>query len=166
MALPVFRSLRGVGAKPFAAAQEIRLACRQAKHTGPTAGFGGNALQANLVVVPHEHAHDFTQFCLRNPGPCPLLDVTDPGSPFFKRASVGPDFADVRTDLPKYRVWRNGKVMGDEDGLLDVSEFWTKTGRGSELKLVSFALGCSFSWESMLQVFSSFFFSFFVSCQK
>jgi len=148
--LPVFRSL-ATGAKAFPAAVQVRQACREAKHTGPTAGFGGNALQANLVVVPHQYAHDFMQFCLRNPGPCPVLDVSAPGCPLLKRTTVGPDYADVRTDLPKYRVFRNGTVMADEDGPTDVSKFWTKTGRGSELNLVSFALGCSFSWENMLK---------------
>jgi len=145
-ALPTFRSL-ATGAKAFAAGAQVRQACRQGKHTGPTAGYGGNALQANLVVLPHQYAHDFTQFCLRNPGPCPLLDVSAPGCPLLKRVSVGPDYADVRTDLPKYRVFRHGSVRPDEDGLTDVSKFWA----GSDLNLVAFALGCSFSWENMLQ---------------
>jgi len=62
-------------------------------------------VQANMVVVPKEHAYDFLQFCLRNPQPCPLLDVSDAGVPEAALAAPG---ADLRTVVPKYRVWRNG----------------------------------------------------------
>jgi uncharacterized protein YcsI (UPF0317 family) len=94
-------------------------------------------VQANLVVVPRDLAFDFLLFCHRNPKPCPLLDVTEPGSaePHF----VAPG-SDLRTDLPRYRVYEHGKLV-DEPTNLD--RWW----RGD---LVAFLLGCSFTFENAL----------------
>ena len=76
--------------------------------------------QANLVVVPQQHAFDFLLFCQRNPRPCPVLEVTDPGDPQPKETAPG---ADLRTDLPRYRIWRNGEVVEEPTDLLG---HWTE----------------------------------------
>src|SRR6516162_9337104 len=79
----------------------VRAACRTGSLTGPTPGLALGFVQANLVIVPRAHAFDFLLFCQRNPKPCPLLDVTEPGEPTPKGVATG---ADLRTDLPAYRV--------------------------------------------------------------
>src|SRR5881409_2654511 len=93
-----------------ATAHEIRQRCRAGELTGPTPGMAMSHVQANLVIVPKELAFDFLLFCQRNPKPCPVLDVTEPGSPEPKLVAPG---ADLRTDLPRYRVFRDG-ILIDE----------------------------------------------------
>jgi len=102
----------------------------------PTAGCATGFCQANLVVVPQEAAGDFERFVRLNPKPCPLLDITDPGSP---ATTLAPG-ADLRTDLPAYRVWENGRCVAEPD---DITGYW----RGD---LVAFLLGCSFTFERAL----------------
>jgi uncharacterized protein YcsI (UPF0317 family) len=85
-------------------------------------------VQANLVIVPKDYAFDFLRFCVRNPKPCPLLEVTEPGSP--EPVNVAPG-ADLRTDLPRYRVFRHGEVI---DEPMDISAYWRPD-------LVAFLLG-------------------------
>jgi len=80
---------------------EVRRLAREGQVDGPTPGLAMGFVQANLVVVPRELAFDFLLFCQRNPKPCPLLDVTEPGSPEPRFIAPG---ADVRTDVPRYRV--------------------------------------------------------------
>jgi uncharacterized protein YcsI (UPF0317 family) len=118
-------------------AAEVRAACRSGTLTGQTSGLAQEYVQANLVVVPAEFAPDFRSFCERNPRPCPLLEVTPPGDPVPRR--MAPD-ADLRTDLPRYRIWRNG---GLSDEPTDVRELWRND-------LVSFLIGCSFTFEAAL----------------
>jgi uncharacterized protein YcsI (UPF0317 family) len=93
--------------------------------------------QANLAVVPREMAFDFLLFCQRNAKPCPLLDVTDAGSPEPKLVAPG---ANVRTDVPRYRVYRNGELV---DEPTDLHRWWRDD-------LVAFLLGCSFTFENAL----------------
>src|SRR3989440_10521712 len=88
--------------------REIRADIRSKKITGITAGMGENFVQANLAVLPREQAFDFLLFCQRNPKPCPLLDVTEAGDPEPKLCAAG---ADVRADLPRYRVYRHGGLV-------------------------------------------------------
>jgi uncharacterized protein YcsI (UPF0317 family) len=102
----------------------------------PTSGWATGFTQANLVVLPREWAFDMLLFAQRNPQPVPLLDVTDPGS---SGTALAPD-ADLRTDLPRYRVWRDGEVV---DEPTDVVGLWADD-------LVSFLIGCSFSFEAAL----------------
>ena len=102
----------------------------------PTTGWAPGFTQANLVVLPKEWAFDMLLFGQRNPKPVPLLDVTDPGAV----STVLAPGADLRTDLPRYRVWRDG-VLVDEP--TDVADLWTDD-------LVSFLIGCSFSFETAL----------------
>ena len=91
--------------------------------------------KANLAIVPQEYAFEFFSFCYRNPRPCPVLDVTEPGDPHPR--SMAPD-ADLRTDLPKYHVFRDGELI---DEPTDVLKYWRDD-------LVAFLIGCSwtFTW--------------------
>jgi uncharacterized protein YcsI (UPF0317 family) len=116
---------------------EVRRAARSGELTGPTPGLALGYVQANLVVVPKDLAFDFLLFCQRNPKPCPLLDVTEPGDPEPKEIAPG---ADLRTDLPCYRVYRNGELV---DEPTDIRSYWRND-------LVSFLIGCSFTFENAL----------------
>lgn len=119
---------------------EIRQLCRTGKLVDPTPGLASGYVQANLVILPKLLAFDFLLFCQRNPKPCPVLDVTEVGNPEPKIIASG---ADVRTDLPRYRIFRNGN-LGEE--VTEITEFWRDD-------LVAFLIGCSFSFEAaMLRV--------------
>src|SRR6516164_3697059 len=118
-----------------ASGKEVREAARSGELTGPTPGLAMGYVQANLVIVPKDWAFDFLLFCQRNPKPCPLLDVTEPGDPQPKLVAPG---ADLRTDLPAYRVWRHGELVEEES---TVTRYWRDD-------LVSFLIGCSFTFES------------------
>ncbi|HMB37300.1 MAG TPA: hypothetical protein VKV41_24855, partial [Methylomirabilota bacterium] len=114
--------------------REIRADIRSGKLSGVTAGLGPGFVQANMAVLPKDDAYDFLLFCQRNPRPCPLIEVTDAGSP--EPVGVAPG-ADLRTDLPRYRIYKDG-VLADE--VTDVKAFWRDD-------LVAFLLGCSFTFE-------------------
>ena len=118
-------------------AAAVRRACRTGELSTPTPGLALGYVQANLAVVPRDLAFDFLLFCQRNPKPCPLLDVTEPGDPVPR--GVAPD-ADLRTDVPAYRVFRNGELI---DEPTDVTRYWRDD-------LVAFLLGCSFTFENAL----------------
>lgn len=117
--------------------RSVRAACRTQAWTQQTSGLASGFAQANLVILPREHAFDFLLFCRNNPKPCPLLDVTEAGDPVPQRAA--PD-GDLRSDLPQYRVWRDG-VLVDEPK--DVASLWRPD-------LISFVIGCSFTFEAAL----------------
>jgi len=110
---------------------------RTGAFTGPTSGLAPGNVQANLVVLPRDLAHDFLRFAQANPRPCPVLAVSEAGSPHFP--SLGEDL-DIRTDVPRYRIWRRGELVEEPH---DIIHAW----RGD---LVGFALGCSFSFEEAL----------------
>jgi uncharacterized protein YcsI (UPF0317 family) len=122
----------------FATAAEVRSACRTGEWAGPTPGLAPGFVQANLVMLPQDWAFDFLLYCQRNPKPCPLLDVCDVGDPEPKATAPG---ADLRTDLPAYRIWQNGELSAEPT---DVREHWRND-------LVSFLVGCSFTFETALQ---------------
>ncbi len=103
---------------------------------GPTAGWAPGYAQANLIAVPTDWAEDVRAFCASNPRPCPLLDATEPGS-WHTRLAEG---ADLRTDLPRYRVWRDGELVEEA---AEVTGHWRDD-------LVAFLLGCSFTFEAAL----------------
>jgi uncharacterized protein YcsI (UPF0317 family) len=94
-------------------------------------------VQANLVILPKDLAFDFLLFCHRNPKPCPLLDVTEPGSPEPKLIAPG---ADLRADLPRYAVYQHGELI---ETPTDIRGRWRDD-------LVAFLLGCSFTFENAL----------------
>ena len=114
-----------------------RLRMRQGLFTGPTSGLAPGNVQANLVILPQALANDFLRFAQANPRPCPVLAVTEAGDP--RLPTLGEDL-DLRTDLPRYRVWRNGELVEEPT---DISHLWRDD-------LVGFAIGCSFSFEEAL----------------
>ena len=117
--------------------RDLRLACRSRNYDGPTSGYAPGFVQANMVILPAGNAADFRLFCERNPKPCPVLEVLDPGAVEPKTIAPG---ADIRTDLPRYRVFREG-VVTDEP--TDIRDLWRDD-------LVTFMLGCSFVAEKAL----------------
>ncbi len=127
-------------ATPFEdmSAAQIRSEIRQGNWRGPTLKLAPGKVQANLVVLPEADAFDFLLFCERNPKPCPIMDVTEYGSPEPKFMAPG---ADLRTDLPAYHVFKNGEFVGE---FSDVKDFWRKD-------LIAFLLGCRFPLETALQ---------------
>lgn len=114
----------------------IRAECREGRLARPTAGLARGRVQANLMVVPREAAFDFLLFCQRNPKPCPIVEVLEPG----RTEPASAPGADLRTDLPRYRVYRDGRLAEETT---DVSGHWRDD-------LVSFLIGCSFSFEEAL----------------
>jgi len=117
--------------------REVRLAARAGALTGPTAGLAPGFVQGNLVILPGASAADFATFCERNPRPCPVIGMTQTGVPNVP--ALGADL-DLRTDLPRYRVWRQGTLT---DEITDISRLWRED-------LVGFVLGCSFTFEHAL----------------
>src|SRR5438874_4185391 len=101
-----------------AVGSEVRRQATSGELTGQTPGLALGYVQANLVVLPRELAFDFLLFCQRNPKPCPIVDVTEPGSPMPALCAPG---ADLRTDLPCYRVYRNGELV---DEPADIMKLW------------------------------------------
>ncbi len=67
-------------AKNVELAQKARASCR-AGLVQPTSGIAPGFTQANMIVLPRDWAFDFLLYAQRNPKPCPVLDVSDPGSP-------------------------------------------------------------------------------------
>ena len=102
----------------------------------PTSGWCPGFAQANLVAVPREHAYDVLLFTQRNPRPCPVLFVGDPGQ---TTTPLAPG-ADLRTDLPGYRVYRDGECVEETP---DATRAWRED-------LVAFLVGCSFTFETPL----------------
>jgi uncharacterized protein YcsI (UPF0317 family) len=116
---------------------EARLAIRSGAWTGPTSGIAPGFVQGNLAILPGSLASDFMRFCQLNPKPCPLLAVGAPGD--WRLPSLAADL-DIRTDIVRYRIFRNGELT---DEPTDVTKHWRDD-------LVIFALGCSFSFEDAL----------------
>jgi uncharacterized protein YcsI (UPF0317 family) len=121
----------------LACPRQARLAMREGRWTRPTANVAPGRVQANLVILPKDWAFDFLLFCQRNPKPCPLLVASEPGA--VDLPGWGEDL-DLRTDLSGYRVFRDGELVEETD---DIRAHWRDD-------LVTFALGCSFSFEQSL----------------
>jgi uncharacterized protein YcsI (UPF0317 family) len=105
--------------------------------TCPTSGLANGFVQGNLAILPESFASAFHRFCQLNPKPCPIIGISDAGNP---RIPVLGNELDIRTDLPRYRVWRDGHVIEEPT---DVVAHWRDD-------LVAFVLGCSFSFEEAL----------------
>ena len=115
-------------------AQAIRQRIRRGEITGHTSGLAPGCVQGNVVILPAALAADFLRFCLANPRPCPLLAVSEPGDPALP--ALGADI-DMRSDVPRYRVFRHGEMAEEPT---DIGHLWRDD-------LVTFVLGCSFSFE-------------------
>src|SRR4249920_899431 len=116
--------------------RQARLACRAGMATS-TAGVANGFVQGNLAILPEKFAASFHRFCQLNPKPCPVIGMSDVGDP--RIPALGLDL-DIRTDVPGYRVWRDGEVV---DEPTDIMAHWRDD-------LVAFVLGCSFSFEEAL----------------
>ena len=116
---------------------DVRRALRDGSYSGPTSGLRPGYLQANIVILPQEFAEDFLTYCLANPSPCPLVGLGDAGDP--RLPDLGADI-DIRTDVARYVVHRDG-VAGEER--TDIQALW-------QPDFVTFALGCSFTFENAL----------------
>lgn len=117
--------------------RDVRSLIRSGQWDRPTAGLSNGYAQANLVILPKADAFDFLLFCQRNPKPCPVLEVTDPGDPEPKLTAPG---ADLRTDIPRYRLYEHGELKGE---FTDINALWRDD-------LVAFLLGCSFTFEGAM----------------
>lgn len=122
----------------FALPAELRSAVRAGAFTGQTAGQAPGYVQTNLVVLPQAYAEEFAEFCRLNDRPCPLVAMTLPGDPCPREAAAD---ADLRTDVPRYRVFRRGEA--DRDEPTDIRDLWRDD-------FVAFLLGCSFTFEAAL----------------
>lgn len=118
-------------------ARDARRLIRSGAHAGHTAAMAPAFVQGNLCILPSEYAVDFAAYCQRNPKPCPLIGKSAAGDP--RLPALGEDL-DIRTDLPRYRVFRDGELV---DEPTDINGYWRED-------LVSFVLGCSFSFEQPL----------------
>ena len=117
---------------------ELLAAIRRGEYHRPTAGQAPGFAQTNLVIVPGEAADEFAEFCRLNSRPCPLVEQTARGNPEPQGVAPG---ADLRTDVPRYRVFRHGKPESHEP--TDVRDLWRED-------MVAFLIGCSFTFEQAL----------------
>src|SRR5215471_5967008 len=132
------RAQRDDMSSPVVRGEDVRALARSGRLTGPTCGVAPDYLQANLVIVTADLSPDFLRFCQQNPKPCPVLEVTQPGEWAPRHVAQG---ADLRTDLPRYRVFRRGVLIEEPE---DIVRWWRDD-------LVAFLLGCSLSFEAAMQ---------------
>ena len=116
---------------------QVRHAARSGGFSGHTSGLADRHVQGNLVILPQAEAMQFLRYCQRNPKPCPVLAVGEPGD--TRLPTLGAEI-DIRSDVPRYRVWRNGQLAGEP---VDVAALWRDD-------FVPIVLGCSFSFEQAL----------------
>lgn len=116
---------------------QLRQRIRRGEHTGNTSGFCPGYVQTNMVILPKDWAADFLQFCQKNTKPCPVLGISEAGS--WEIPELAADL-DIRSDIPSYKIFKDGEFTEE---LHDISEYWRDD-------LVTFMLGCSFSFEEPL----------------
>lgn len=117
---------------------ELRQKIRSGEFTGNTSGYSKGYVQGNLCILPADWASEFLQFCQANPKPCPLIGMASaPGE--YRIPALGDDL-DIRTDIPSYKIFEQGKL---QEEVTDIGNYWRDD-------LVSFVLGCSFSFEEAL----------------
>src|ERR1700742_3846714 len=126
----------GLGETPILPSHQARLEYRNGM-AASTAGVANGFVQGNLAILPEKYASAFHRFCQLNPKPCPIIGMSKVGDP--RIPALGADL-DIRTDIPRYRVWRDGEVV---DEPTDIIKDWRDD-------LVAFVLGCSFSFEEAL----------------
>jgi len=120
-----------------ATVQEIRAAIERGEWRKPTSGLAAGFTQANVVILPQKYAFDFLLFCGRNDRPCPVIDVCEAGVTAPPIAGPG---ADIRTQIPRYRIYRHGELERETEHIRDL---YTDD-------MVTFLLGCSFTFEQDL----------------
>jgi len=128
---------REAGLLDDVSAHAVRARIRRGDFGGQTAGLAPGMVQGNVAILPADWADEFLRFCLQNPKPCPVLAVGRPGDPSLP--SLGRDI-DIRSDVPRYRVFRDGREV---DAPINLAKWWRDD-------LVAFVLGCSFSFEQAL----------------
>jgi uncharacterized protein YcsI (UPF0317 family) len=119
-------------------AQRARLDIREKRHTGSTRGLALGYVQCNLAIVPEKLAFELLLYCQRNARACPVLEVCDPGSPEPRQLAPG---ADLRTDLPRYAVYRGGERLPD---VTDLKSLW-------QSDLVAFLIGSGITFDGALE---------------
>lgn len=117
--------------------ENARAAIRAGRFTGATAGLAPGFVQGNLCILPQDLAADFLRFAHQNPKPCPVIGMSEIGSP---RVPLLGETIDLRTDLPRYRIWKKGELVAEPT---DIADVWRDD-------LVAFVIGCSFSFEEAL----------------
>lgn len=135
--MTVFAAVQRSQGELVLASVEARRACRDGVASATTAGLANGFVQGNLAILPEKLAGAFHRFCQLNPKPCPIIGMSDVGKP--RIPALGLDL-DIRTDVPRYRVWRDGEVA---DEPTDITKYWRDD-------LVTFVLGCSYSFEEAL----------------
>jgi len=118
--------------------QEYRSLVRSGEWTRETDGVCRGYAVTDLVIIPKEYAYDYSVFSHRNPRVCPIVDMTEVGSPHPR--ILAPD-ADLRTDLPRYLVYKDGQVI---DEPTDIKKYWWDD-------LIGFLTGCSASFDWALE---------------
>lgn len=131
------QALQVFGREGMQDARHVRGLIRQGLWTSHTSGLADEHVQGNVVILPEALAGDFLRYCQRNPKPCPLLAVSEPGQPLLP--ALGDD-VNICTDVPLYRVWRDGELAEER---ADITALWRDD-------LVTFVIGCSFSFEQAL----------------
>jgi len=134
---PATKAETGFTALEAADLETVRAEIRAGRYTGHTAGLAAGRLQCNLAILPKTDADAFHGYCRTNTKPCPLAGVSEPGSPVIKRIGAG---VDIRTDAPRYNVYRNGAL---DRQVTDLGALWQDD-------FVTFAIGCSFTFENAL----------------
>ncbi len=128
---------RNIEAQGGETGADVRMRARLGQLDGQTAGLAPGFVQGNLAILPKALAADFLRFCHLNPKPCPVIGISEPGSPYVP--ALGADL-DLRSDLPRYRIWSKGELVEE---VKDISHVWRDD-------LVAFVIGCSFSFEEAL----------------
>ena len=116
---------------------QVRGLIRRGEITGQTGGMALGYMQGNQAILSAGLALDFARFCQRNPKPCPLVGISDTGDPMLR--TLGNDI-DIRSDISSYNVYREGELLRT---VTDITDLWRDD-------LVTFILGCSFSFEQAL----------------
>ena len=117
--------------------RDLRRAIREGDFEHYTVGQVPGYVHTNICILPLDYAYEFQTFCQRNPRPCPLLAMSAPGDPALPE--LGEDI-DIRTDVPQYRIFRDGEFVED---VSDIRQLWRDD-------MVTFAMGCSLSFEEAL----------------
>jgi uncharacterized protein YcsI (UPF0317 family) len=125
------------GRHPELDAAIARAGIRKGRIDGHTSGLAGRHVQGNVVILPAAWAGEFSDYCEANRQACPLLAVSQPGDPALPTLGQG---IDIRHDVPRYRVWRDGELVAEPT---DIAALWRDD-------LVTFVIGCSFSFEQAL----------------